>query len=138
MLAVDVGLFLSGVAVGAVVFVLCALPFVAPWRMRLRWLLAAQTPDPFTGFAYAPRLVMREVTIEDVCVNDDVIDVCVADAQSGRRVVLRRDTRDEIVQLKRWCALELPLLLVLCDDDTAQLGGPDATVSGLHAVRQIA
>src|SRR5579871_4019119 len=99
MLASNLGLFFSGVAVGVVVAVAFLLPVVAPWRVRLRWMLAAQSPDPFTGLAYVPRLFMREVTIDDVCVNDDAVEVCVTDAQSRRRFTLLRDSREGIIQL---------------------------------------
>ncbi len=41
-----------------------------------------------------------------------------------------------VAQLEGWCAIRIPLLLIIEEMGEAQLSGPEATVTGLHAVSE--
>jgi len=127
--------FLVGATVGAVVVFALGYPLVAPWRTRLHWLLASQVPDPVLGMVPWSRLVMREVTVADVRVTDDGVEATLADGPTRREVVTRTRRTASVVQLKRWYAMGLPLLLLVDDGGDAQLCGPDGNVTGFQERR---
>jgi hypothetical protein len=126
--------FLEGAAIGAVVASVIGYPLVAPWPTRLRWLIASQVPDPLSGLAPFPRLVLREVVVVDVRVLDDEVELTIADGPARRSLSTRPRAPDAVLRCKRWYATAMPLLMMVDDHGTTELSGPDGSVGGLRSV----
>ena len=130
--------FVLGLLVGAIVaFALCA-PWLAPWPIRLRLLLAGQAPDPFLGLSPLLPLDLSEVQVVDVAVHGDCIAATVATRVRGsarlRALVVASQAPGLIAQLEGWSAVRVPLLLIIEEDGRAELCGPEATLTGFRAV----
>ncbi len=130
--------FALGFLLGAAVALAVSAPWVAPWPIRLRLLLAGQTPDPFLGLSPLTSLDMSEVEIVDVLVRGDSLEVAVAAPFRGsgpvrtRLLVTALRAPGRIAQLEGWCAVRIPLLLIIEEGGGAQLCGPDATLTGFR------
>jgi len=130
--------FLAGALIGALVVAVVATPLVAPWPIRLRWLVASQLADPIFGLAPFPLQVMREVRVVDVLARADVIEVTLAEVPGSRRrsLVTNACSPGLVARLEGWCAVGEPLLLLVDEHGDAQLGGSDTTVTGFRNVSE--
>ena len=130
--------FLLGCVVGAVVAGAVLAPWFAPWPIRLRLLLAGQAPDPFLGLSPLLPLDLSEVEVVDVAApcGSAVVTVATRVQGSGRRrsLVVASDAPGLIAQLEGWCAVRVPLLLIIDADGGAQLCGPKSRLNGFRDV----
>ncbi len=131
--------FFVGCAIGATAVACIGLPFVAPWPMRMRFLVAAQAADPVLGLAAPPGFAMREVSLVAVESRAGHVDVVVDESRVGRGGgsalrTLRRDACPPAVvaMLDGWSALRTPLLLIVDEDGAAHLHGPGGSVTNLE------
>ena len=139
--ASDMEPFVIGVVLGATVVALFAAPLVAPWRVDIRWLIAAQLPDPIYGITPWPVHLMREVTVAEVLVHPRVVRgrPRAGTAGAGARAHADHDlvcTRSYCAPLKVGARIQEPLLLVVDELGAAQLTGPDATVTSFQDVSE--
>jgi hypothetical protein len=131
------GEFFLGCALG-LLFVGCiAAPFVAPWRIRLRYLINAQVADPAFGVSPPRDIALREVkvTTVDACRGrvDLVFEEFGGARDSGRRALSRDGCAPAVVaKLDGWSATGVPLLMVVDEFGDTHLFGPDGAVTHLH------
>jgi hypothetical protein len=130
--------FFAGCALGALIAACIGAPFLAPWPVRLRYLLTAQVADPVLGLGPAVRLSLREVTLTAVEADRGHVELALAETGPGCAARPETLTRDDcppsvIAQLDGWLATRTPLLRIADDDDEIQLYGPDGAV--LHLDR---
>jgi hypothetical protein len=128
--------FLIGSALGALVVLCIALPFVGPWPLRVRFLATAPLVDPWLGLAVAPRFQMRMVTLEAVEARDGHVELTVDEPARGRdaqpAVFAREGCSPALVaQLEGWSAVHTSLLLAIEEDGHVHLYGPRASVTDL-------
>ena len=128
--------FLVGALVGAGVAALVAAASVAPWRMYLRWLIAAQVPDPLLGLPLLPRYQFSQVAIVDVTTHGGVTEVGVVESPGRRRnlrvLVAPSCPTGCVARLEGWCTIREAILLIVDAAAEIHLIGPDATVTGLR------
>jgi hypothetical protein len=131
------GAFAFGVCVGFGIVAIVVAPLCAPWRMRVRWLVASQA-DPMSGLGPWSHLSMQEVTVTDVVHAGDVTEITVVESDARRRrfLVTASAHAGSAARLEGWCAVREPLLLLLETTGEAQLSGPDATLVGLRDVSE--
>ena len=114
--------------------VVLLVPFVAPWRIRLRWLVACQAMDGGFGLPWCSGVVMREVRVSDVSVTGARLDVTLV-RTDGPTAPMRLSAPGgppaTLAKLEGWQAVREHLLLVSDEHGERQLDGPDATISGL-------
>ncbi|HEY5172745.1 MAG TPA: hypothetical protein VIK54_13540 [Acidimicrobiia bacterium] len=131
--------FFAGCALGATVVICIGVPFLAPWPIRLRYLLTAQVADPVLGLGPTSRLSMWEVTLTVVEANRGHLDLVVdetGNGRSARRIALIRDgcVPSEVAKLDGWLATRTPLLMIVDEDGDTHLNGPDGVVAHLDRV----
>jgi len=128
-------LFLIGCGLGALVVVCVGVPFLAPWSIRVRYLVNAQVADPVFGLAPLPRLVLREVKISAVrpVLGHVELEVEERGTRWGRHTLLTRDACGPglVARLDGWSTLHTPLLLIVDEDGQTHLYGPDGSVTNL-------
>jgi hypothetical protein len=133
--------FLIGAVVG-VFFVGCvAAPFVAPWRVRVRYLVNAQVADPVLGLTAIPPVLLREVTVVSVEAEPERVEIVVDESGASPRFRRQRLMRDAcppavVAKLDGWSATHTPLLLVVDEDRRTHLYGPDGFVTDLDRVKE--
>ena len=116
---------------------LLAIPFVGPWRLRRSWLLATQTPDPTLGIGGCWHGVrMCEVIVTSLTVLDHTVDVFLAEGSRVHTLRARSLPAGFVPQLKRWCATEVPLILIIDDAAHVHLSGPEQTLSGFYELHE--
>jgi hypothetical protein len=128
---------LLGVMVGVIGALTFSAPLLASWPTRLRWVLVAQTMDPFGGMPAWSGVVMCEVAIVEVSVQADRVEVTVAEGRGGssmrqRRLVVHSTAPGLVAQLEGWWTVRLPLLLTSGGSGEAHLAGPGATLTGFR------
>ena len=130
-------LFLLGCAIGASIAAVVAVPLVAPWPVRLRYLLTAPATDPFHWLAPTPRLEMRAVRLTEFDCHDGDVDLIAdeVDADRATRITLehRGCTPAAVAKLDGWMTLETPLLM-MTEHGKVHLYGPDGAVTNLDRV----
>ena len=131
--------FLWGCALGGFVVVAIAVPLVAPWRIRVRYLATAPTMDPWTGLGLTPRPDMRVVRLAALESRDGTVEISIEEVDTHRavRVTLVRTACAPAVlaKLDGWMALRTPLLM-MADDGHFHMYGPDGVVTNLSLVRE--
>ncbi|MDQ1460482.1 MAG: hypothetical protein QOI08_1966 [Actinomycetota bacterium] len=133
--------FLIGSVVG-IFFVGCvAAPFLAPWRVRVRYLVNAQVGDPVLGLAAMPSVVLREVTVVSVESGQGHVEIVVDESGGSDRFRRRRLMRSAappavVAKLDGWSATHTPLLLVVDEARCTHLYGPDGVVTDLDRVEE--
>ena len=135
------GALAFGVLVGAIVALAVCAPLFASWPTRLRCLLVAQTMDPFGGLPLGWGTVMCEVTVVEVNLKRDWVEVTLAEGWGGsqtrqRRLIVHSTAPGLVANLEGWCAVRLPLLLTCDERGEAQLAGPGATLTGFREPMQ--
>ena len=128
---------LFGVLVAAIVALAVAAPLLASWPTRLRYLLVAQTMDPYGGMQLWSGVVMCEVAIVEVSVRGDTVGVTVTEGRGGsstrqRRLAVYSTAPGLVAQLEGWCTVHVPLILASSDSGHLQLLGPGKTLVGLQ------
>ena len=131
------GALAFGVLVGAIVALAVSAPLFASWPTRLRYLLVAQTMDPFGGLPLWRGAVMCEVAVVEVSLHRDWVEVTLAEGRGGsqtrqRRLIVHSTAPGLVAHLEGWCAIRLPLLLTCDECGEAQLAGPGATLTGFR------
>ena len=127
--------FLIGSALGGLVVVCVALPFVGPWSIRVRYLATAPLVDPWLGLG-APRFQMLMVTLVGVEAHDGRVALTVDEPARGRDAPPAMFTRAAcsprvVAELDGWSALRTPLLMVIDEEGRTHLHGPRTSVSDL-------
>ena len=118
-------------------FVGCVMmPFVAPWRLRVRYLVAAQVADPVFGVGPPVDVSLREVRVVSVRTEAGHVELVVDEAGAApvarRRVLARASCAPgELAQLDGWSAAGTPLLMVVDEHCDTHLYGPDGAVTYL-------
>ena len=128
---------LFGLLVAAIVALAVGGPLLASWPTRLRYLLVAQTMDPFGGMPVWSGVVMCEVAIVEVSVRGDTVGVTVTEGRSGsstrqRDLVVRSTAPGLVAQLEGWRTVRMPLILASSDSGDLQLLGPGKTLVGFQ------
>ena len=130
-------LFLLGCAIGALIAAVVAVPLVAPWPVRLRYLLTTPATDPFHWLAPVPRLEMRAVRLTEFDCHDGDVDLIADEVDTDRttRITLehRGCTPAAVAKLDGWMTLGTPLLM-MTDQGKVHLYGPDGAVTNLDRV----
>jgi len=133
--------FLLGCALGFVFVGCIAAPFVAPWPMRVRFLVAAQVADPVFGMSPPRDVTLREVHVTQVDAERGHLDLVVEEsgaAPACRRRVFTRDScaPADVAQLDGWSATHEPLLLVVDEHGDTHLFGPRGAITYLNRVQE--
>lgn len=133
--------FFLGCAIGVVLVVCIGAPLAGPWRMRLRYLVNAQVPDPVLGIAPAPGVAFEEVTATIVAAERGRVELVVDPAGArgaSRRCALTRSgcSPSDIAMIDGWCATRTPLLMIVDEGGDAHLYGPDGALTQLARVRE--
>jgi len=128
--------FLIGGALGFLFVACVAAPFVAPWRMRIRYLVNAQVADPVFGVAPPSDVTMREVHMTWLAAERGHVDLTIDEAGGGpvhRPCAFTRDACPPgvIAMLDGWSATQVPLLLVVDENGHTHLYGPDGAITHL-------
>ena len=133
--------FLLGCALG-IFFVGCVVaPFVAPWRVRVRFLVAAQVADPVFGVAPPRDVVLQEVQVTRVDAEQGHVDIVVEEAGLERASRCRVFARDscapaDVAKLDGWSTTHDPLLMIVDERGDAHLYGPNGAVNYLNRVEE--
>jgi len=133
--------FAIGCTLGAAIIAAVGAPFLAPWPFRVRYLANAQTVDSLLGFGPVPRQDMRVVRLESVDIVAGHLELGLAEAGNARArsraTVSRRDCgAGELAKLDGWQAAHTPLLVVIDEDHSVHLFGPDASVTDLIVTKE--
>lgn len=127
-------LFLLGCALGALIIFAIAVPLLAPWTIRVRFLATASMTDPWTGLGLTPRPDMRVVRLSTVASHDGAVEISIEDTDTQRatRATLVRAAcaPGAVAKLDGWMALRTPLLMMV-DQGHVHLYGPDGVVTNL-------
>jgi hypothetical protein len=132
--------FLIGCVLGVFLVVCVGIPFLAPWPMRVRYLVDAQYADPVLGFAPVPRLAIGVVTLTAVRADGGHVDLVVDETGAGvsghgGRVLSRDACAAAVVaRLDGWSALHTALLLIIDEKHRVHLYGPDGSITDLEFV----
>jgi hypothetical protein len=133
--------FLLGSALGFLFVGCIAAPFVAPWRIRVRYIVNAQVADPIFGFGPPRDVDLREVLLTNVEARDGHVDLVVEEAGTPPGSRCRAFTRDAcrpalVAQLDGWSATHAPLLMVVDESGDVHLYGPDGAVTFLNRAEE--
>ena len=132
--------FLVGCALGFLVVACIATPFVAPWRVRVRYLVNAPAGDPLLGLGPTPRMALREVTVAGVEADRGHVELVVDEQRAGcaRHCTLSRDAcvPAVVARLDGWSATHTPLLMIVDDLGDTHLYGPDGAVTHLDRTEE--
>ena len=128
--------FLIGCALGALVAAFISAPFLAPWPVRVRYLAAAPTADPWMGLAPAPGMQMRAVTVAAVDCERGDVELTLEEIDTGRgprrRMLMCGSCSASVVAgLDGWAVQRTPLLVVIDERRGVSLYGPDREVTDL-------
>jgi hypothetical protein len=133
--------FLIGFAIGGAIAACIAVPLVAPWSFRVRYLATAQAFDPWHGLdlGLTPRLDMRAVKLVSVEAKHGGVELAVEDLdgdRASRRTLARTSCPPHAVaELDGWMALRTPLLLMV-DGELVHVYGPESAVTNLSFVKE--
>jgi len=131
--------FALGCALGALIAACIGAPFLLPWPMRVRYLVAAPMTDPWTGLGLAPRLDTRAVKLRAIERHNGDLEFALDDLDSGQnsRITITRSAYvpSVLAKLDRWSALGTTLLMIMEHDHT-HLYGPDGAVTYLSLARE--
>ena len=133
--------FVLGCGLGFLFVACIAAPFVAPWRVRLRYLVAAQVADPVFGVGPPRDVTLQEVQVAHVDAERGRVDLVVEEAGVALASRRRAFTRDacapaDIAKLDGWSATHVPLLMVVDERGDTHLFGPDGAVTYLNRVEE--
>jgi hypothetical protein len=133
--------FLLGCTLGFVFVGCIAAPFVAPWRIRVRYLVASQVPDPVFGVGPPRDVTLREVLLTHVEVERGRVDLVVEEAGAAPASRHRALTRDAcapavVAKLDGWSTTHEPLLMVVDESGDIHLYGPDGAVTYLNRTEE--
>ncbi len=133
--------FLLGCAIGFVLFGCIAAPFVAPWPVRLRYLIAAQVADPVFGIGPPRDFTLQEVHVTHVDAERGHVDLVVEEAgaaRAGRRRTICREScaPADVAKLDGWSATHESLLMVVDERGDIHLFGPNGGVTYLNRVEE--
>jgi hypothetical protein len=133
--------FLLGCALGFLFIGCIAAPFVAPWRIRMRYLVAAQVADPVFGVGPPRDITLREVQLAHVRAERGRVELVVEQAgvaPASRRRALTRDScvPAVVAQLEGWSTTRESLLMVVDENGDIHLHGPDGVVTYLSRVEE--
>ena len=132
--------FAIGCTLGAAIIAAIGAPFLAPWPFRVRYLANAQNVDPLLGLGPVPRLDMRVIRLESVEVAAGHLELGLVE-EGGRRATSRATVSrpefaaGEVAKLDGWMAAHTPLLVVIDEDHSVHLFGPDASVTDLTVTK---
>lgn len=135
------GEFLLGCALGFLFIGCIAAPFVAPWRIRVRYLVNAQVADPVFGVGPPRDVILSEVQLIVVDTERGRVDLVVEGAGAGpssRRRALTREScaPADVAKLDGWSTTNEPLLMVVDECGATHLYGPDGAVTHLSRVEE--
>jgi hypothetical protein len=133
--------FIVGCALGFLCVGCIAAPFVAPWRIRVRYLVAAQVADPVFGVGPPRDVTLREVQLTHVDAEGGHVDLVVEEAgvapASRRRALTRESCAPSVVaKLDGWSTTHEPLLMVVDESGDIHLYGPDGAVTYLSRAEE--
>ena len=133
--------FLLGCALGFLFVGCIAAPFVAPWPVRLRYLVAAQVADPVFGLGPPRDVTLQEVHVTHVDADRGHVDLVVEEAgvalASRRRVFSRESCAPaDVAKLDGWSTTHEPLLMIVDERGDIHLFGPTGAVTYLNRVEE--
>jgi hypothetical protein len=131
--------FLIGCALGGVIAACIAAPLLAPWRVRVRYLVNAPMTDPLLGLGLTTRAEMRAVTVLGVATNCRHVRVVVGEAGAGCEGRISTLTREAcspavVAELDEWAARGTPLLMLVDEAGDAHVYGPDGAATRFSLV----
>ena len=131
--------FLLGCALGFFFVGCIAAPFVAPWPVRVRFLVAAQVADPVFGVGPPRDVILQEVHVMNVDAAQGHVDLVVEAAgvaPARRRRAFARDScaPADIAKLDGWSTTHESLLMVVDERGGGHLFGPNGAVNYLNRV----
>jgi hypothetical protein len=129
--------FVLGCAIGGLIAAAILAPLLAPWPIRLRYLVNAPMTDPWTGLGLAPRLDMHAVVLSAIECHEGDVEISIDETGTRRtsRITLTRAGCPPVAlaKLDGWLAMRTPLLMVK-EHGHIYVQGPDGAVTNLTPV----